>query len=474
MRQWQRVLARFFNKTWVELSIGVLILLSVGLTLAEFVFSTYEDGSPQQQLLPALQLANHLVSCVFIVELLLRFAAQPSPRRFFREYWIDILAVAPSLLPAFHAVRVMRVVRLLRILRLFGLVSRVHSNFPYIVRRGMVEYLTVCALWLMMVLVGTGAMLAFEGKAADHAGISVQDAFWFSVYSMFAGEPIPGAPQTVAGRIVSVFILFMGMTIFAMLTGTVSAFMVERLRTKGRSVDFDQLENHTIICGWNRKVEIIVAEHRAARPQGSMTMVVITEWDSEPPFVPPELQPYVCFLRGDFTRVSTLKQAGIDRAVTCIIVTDTSGGRSEQDADARSILAALTVEKLNPQVYTCAEIYNGDYATHLVMGGVNDYVVSSEYSAYLMAQSTMNRGMMGVINELMTNQRGNQFYRVSLPEKYQGRTYADLFHELKEKENAILVAIHRADGQVEVNPREGVVEPGDEIVVIAAQKLRLR
>ncbi len=64
----------------------------------------------------------------------------------------------------------------------------------------------------MTVLFGTGAMILFEGGGASNSeqSFDLQSSFWFSVYSLFAGEPIPGPPKTIGGKIVAVFVMFMG------------------------------------------------------------------------------------------------------------------------------------------------------------------------------------------------------------------------------------------------------------------------
>ncbi|MBP89615.1 MAG: hypothetical protein CMJ64_23375 [Planctomycetaceae bacterium] len=267
--------------------------------------------------------------------------------------------------------------------------------------------------------------------------------------------------------------MFMGLTIFAMFTGTVSAFMVERLRAEGRIVNWEQLEDHVIICGWNSKAEIIVREFRAFQTANDMPIAVIAQFDGEPPVVSSDVQRHVQFLNDDFTRVAALEQAGVHRAKTCIIMVDTSGGRSEQDADARTILAALTVEKLNPAVYTCAELMNRSYASHLQMGRVNDFVVSGEYGAYLLAQAAMNGGLMEVFSELLTYQHGNEFYRMALPLEWQGKTFMELFVDLKQTHNAVLVAVHTESGEMIVNPPEHIFASGDEVVVIAEHEISL-
>lgn len=469
--KWQRALSRFFARTSVELTIGLLILVSVLLTLVEFTLESPHVKSDPDPGIESLRRVNDLLTWVFVVELTLRFIAAPVKRRFFREYWIDIIAVIPWC-RIFRGLRAIRLLRLIRILRLWGFTSRAASNFPYVLRRGAIEYLLVMGLLILTVIFGTGAIMHFE-RGHDQPGEAASKAFWFSTYSMFAGEPIPGPPRTIGGRVVAVFIMFMGLTIFAMLTGTVSAFMSERLRREGRSVDTRHLSDHVVICGWSNKALIIIEEFLAAHQGDDVGIVAIAQFEEELPDLPPKLQGRVQFMRDDFTRISVLEQAGIERASRCVILADSRGGRSQQDTDARTILAALTVEKLNPEVYTCAEVHNRMYGSHLDTGNVNDYVVAGEHSAYLLAQAAMNKGLMEVFSELLTYRRGNQFYRIALPDSWTGKSFLDGMLELKRDHGAMLVAVCSADGNVLINPKSHTFEAGDDVVVIAERDIAL-
>jgi voltage-gated potassium channel len=297
------------------------------------------------------------------------------------------------------------------------------------------------------------------------------NSFWYSIYTLFAGEPTPIIPQTISGRIVTVFIMFMGLTLFAIFAGTVSAYMVDRFRAEGKVVNWDEIFDHVVVCGWTSKTEIIIREYRADREFQMTPVVVVAQIDLDTSVIPTDIRDNVIFLNDDFTRVSALERAGIHRAKTCIILADTSGGRSEQDADARTILAALTVEKIAPQVQTSAELLHRTYGTHLDLGQVNSYVVSGEYGAYMLAQEAMNRGSMGVIDELLTCQRGNEFYRYPVLEKWVGMTFTDLMNELKTEHNAILVGVHPAGKKVIVNPVSHVFAASDQIVAISEEQI---
>lgn len=454
-RDWQQQLQYFFRRMSVELFIGGLIVTSVALTLLEL-------SLPETELRSTLIEVNYGITCLFAMELTLRFAAQPS-WQFFRKYAIDLISILP-LLRMLPFARLLRLFRLLRILRLLGIFSRYASSFPYIFRRGAIEYVIVSGLILLTVLFSTGALLTVEKDNEDVNTFG--EALWYSIYTLLSGEPISGPPKTIAGHLVVVGVMFMGMTVFAMFTGTVSAFMVERLSKEGRIVRWEDFNDHIVICGWNRKAEIIVLEYRVAERNRESPIVVVAEFDEEPEVTDPRLSSRVQFLNDDFTKVSVLEKAGIHRAKTCIILSDMAHHRSEQDADARTILAALTVEKLNPHVYTCAELNNRDYGSHLEMGGVNDFVVTGEHSGFLLAQAALNRGLMGVFSELLTHERGNQFYRLPLPDEWVGRSFFDLFMHLKQTRNAILVAVYDAKG-FHINPQDFEFAGGEHIIVIS-------
>lgn len=452
---------------------------------------------------------NEGITFVFIVELTLRFSAASSKRAFFSEFWLDIVATIP-MFRIFRSARALRLLRLIRLLRLLGIFARLSTHYPSIFRNSAADFIIVSGMLVIAVLFGTVAITHFENESSVKRGstgsaesqpmadaaepktilnlaanenapgddiaqneFTLQSSFWYSIYTLLAGEPIPGPPKTTSSRIVTLFLMFAGMTIFAIFAGTVSAFMVDRMRREGRVVEWDALSDHIVICGWTQKTKIIIDEYRASQSSRKVPIVVITELDTESFDQDVKSMPGVMFVHDDFTRVSALRRAGIDRAKTCLVLTDTTGGRSQQDADARTILAALTVEKINHEVYTCAELVNRNYASHLEAGNVNDFVVTSEYGAHVLAQAAMKRGLANVVSELLTYDQGNEFYRVEIPASWVGKSFDEKLVELRTQHDSILVAVHSANQPPNINPTEYMFETSDEVVLISRQRPKL-
>ncbi len=132
------------------------------------------------------------------------------------------------------------------------------------------------------------------------------------------------------------------------------------------------------------------------------------------------------------------------------------------------------MEKLKPNIYTCAELYNCEFSSHLQMGKVNDFVVTGEHSAFLLVHAALNRSMVGkVFTDLLTFKGDDQFFRLPTTPEWIGKPFLNLFIHLKTTCDAILVAVYDAEGRYYINPKHYVFEEGAEAVVIASRDIKL-
>jgi len=403
---WLPVLDKFLHSKKTDFLIIVLILLSITLIILEVsVSSSSPWASP-------LERAGNVLTGLFIIELSLRCLVASNKRRFFSNYWMDILAVIPVLRP----LRFLRVLRLLRVFRVGILLGRQVSFVGTIFREGLGEHVVIITVILMVVFCTSIALVWVEGND-NPAFAQLKGNLWWSTFSLIAGEPIGEMPQTLIGKCFLVFIMLGGITVFAMFTGVVCAIMQERLRMglEVKDVEMEQLRDHVLVCGWNRAGKLIIEELQAEHPSG---IVIIAELDRQPTMDYADIDfGRLFWLNEDYTSVAVLRKAGADRAGMAILLADKSKPRSDQDRDARTLLAALIIEKLNRDIFTCAELLNRDNETHLRMAGVEEVIVSDEYSGSLMASAAIHRGIVSVLNELLTHKYGNQFYKLPVPKE---------------------------------------------------------
>ena len=458
----QRRVREAMNHWVTEVLVAVLIVVSVALVLVEAAMQ------PQAAYFETVVWTNHVITGIFVFELSLRFYGEKRKTAFFRRYWYDIIAV----LPVFRAARILRVFRLLRLFR-FGVIairrlSRISRMFRYV----RVEYVIISFVALTVVLMGALSM-----RYAEPGVHTMQEAVWFAVMTLIAGEPIGADPGSTLGKVVTVTVMLGGLTVFAVLTGTVSAVMIDTFRDlKLRPVDLEDLEDHVVVCGWNQAGPLIVEE--LLNDKRFEHVVVVTELDTidEQPVV--QSHPTEVFtLEGDYTRVDVLENAGVARASYALLLADSSiEERSSQDRDARTVLAAMLTEKLNSDIYTTVQLLNRDNESSLKQIGVEEIIVSDEYVGNIMATVTKNRGIVSMLDELLTSKWGHQFFKDEIPEQLIGQQVSEAIVILKDDYDATLLGVDLNDpnarNPILVNPpKDLMLEEDHELFIAASESL---
>ena len=461
---------RFIHDSRTELVLVVLILLSVVLLVIEVALECAAEG-PSGACEP-MRLAGDVITGIFVVELTLRWYVAPSKRRFFRLYWLDILSLVPLL-------RVFRLLRALRLLRAGILVNRRLNAVSASIAASLGAQLGVLMILAGVILVGGLGIHLVEGKTNPEVG-TLGKAVWWSFFTLAAGQPIGSLPQSETGRLIAMAEVLGGITLFAVFTGVVSAFMIQRLRSglEVRDVELDELSGHTVVCGWNRAGLRMLEALQADPSLRERPVVVVAEFAEAPEA---ELKRVdrrrIYFHKADYTKIEVLEEVGIRRAAQAILLADKTIPRSDQDRDARTVLAALTIEKLNPTIFTCAQLLDRRNNVQLQVAGVEEVVVDDEVTGQLIASNVRNEGITDLFIELLTINVGNDVHKSPLPGAWDKLTFGEAGRRLKEQHDALLVGIERkTPGRPEtlINPPTSLVlSAGDKLIYLARKRPKL-
>lgn len=454
-----------------------LIVVSVLLMLVEVAFVR----DPAVELW--LERAGRAITAIFAVELSLRFWVAEKKSRFFRHYWLDLL----SLLPLLQAVRGVRVLRLLRIFRAGVLLNRYLAGFSGVLR-GVSSQGTVLVVVTLILVLTSATLLVQRETGAGFDDFS--DALWFSVFSLIAGEPVGGEPTTELGRWTTLVLMVGGLTVFGMFVGTVSATMAARLEhgIERYAMDPDELSGHILVFGWNNSAAVVLHELHSVPGPAALDVVVVTELADKPEDWPRELEATgrLYYHHGDYTRMGVLTAIAAQRASKAILLTDARIPRSDQDKDARTVLAALTLEHLRPEIRVIAELTSGDSEDLLRARGVEEVVVGDSYAGMILGSASRNPGLVRVLDDILSARSGNAFHTVQVPgdSPLAGGDVEGLRRVLGLDHHAILVSIEHGrrvtddgvevPGDVRVNPESSEpVHAGDWLVLISRDPVRL-
>lgn len=454
-----------------DLLLAALIVANVLALLLEIAFP---EGSISRLALVQL---NDAITVLFAVELGLRFWIAPCKRRFFRRYWTDLVAIVPVI----PGLGVLRVLTLLRITRAGAIVHRLIWRRRGGTRAPITELSSLATISALIVLIGAYTLHLARGQVGFDAP-GLEGSLWFSVYTLLAGEPIGGAVHGELGRAVTVALMLGGMIVFSVFTATLSGAMVHYLnrRLEQNPMEIEELSGHVLICGWNGSGAPLLQELFHAGEDDSRDVVVVTEGAHPPADLLPEGVPRekVYYATGDYTKVEVLRAMGIGRASVAMLLADSTGNRPRQDRDARTVLVALTIERLAPNAFVCAELHDAQHAPLLKLAGVEEVVISDWVTGVILGSVGRTQGLLSVLTDLFSVQQGNAFFKLPLPPSYAGWTVGAMHRLLKERYAAILVSVERhVPGkrcEQHVNPpHTDILQAKDILVVIAHNPLFL-
>ncbi|MBS2039924.1 ion transporter [bacterium] len=455
----RKKLRRLVQHNLFEVVVALAITISIGLMIPEICLTRDHPG------MKWVDLGQNFLTLFFVVELALRFLAARRKRRFFSEFWLDLLALVPLL----RVARFFRLLRLLRLYRLAGVASRNSALQSLLLGRAS-EYALVVFFLLFCLTTGTLGLTHFENPNAGLGKLAGN--FWVSLFTVAQSEYANQLPDSVGGKLVLLGLELCGLTFFAVLTATTSAFLLEKLRdgTVLQRMHLDDLEDHVMICGWNSGLESTIKQLQHHPNFCEREFVVIADRPELPELADLPFRHKVRLIRDDFTRVEVLQRCNVAQASVALIVSDIAQGRSRQDADARTVMAALTIEKLNPQVYTCAELSNAMNESHLRMGKVNEVVITQDLAGHLLARAAVSPSSWRALHELVQPSGSRPgFTSYPVTDDLVGRDFAALVSDWIGQKGILLVGVYRPSGETLLNPRRYSMAAGDELVGIPAE-----
>lgn len=465
------------NSTLFNFFIALLIILSFFLILGEFLLvpSLYRDE---------IIIASDFITYVFVFELILRFYAAPNKKIFFGNYWIDIFAVLP-VLRIFRTLRLLRLLRILRMGRAIIIILRQSGWLSRSIEKSFGNFSALFLTSVLLILCGTFGLLSVEPPPID---VNNQELLyenfskkaWLSAFMFINGEITDGLPVSLEGKFIAMLISTSGLVVFALLVGTISVSMTNFIKSKidSRDMEIQDLKNHLIICGWDRMGNIILHELEAVEEVWRNGVVIVAETDDDILKTSNLKNSSRLFhIKDDFTRIDILKKAGALNAKTAIVLADKGKNLGDQDRDARTVLAALTLEKLNPQIYTCCELLNSENSTHLSIAGVEEIISRTNITAGLFAATAIHGGLTTVISDILTHREGSYFKKISAPKELIGKKFIEALNYLKANNNATILAIDSVNENGKyiqhVNPsNDYIIKNKDKLVAIVNKESR--
>ncbi|QCZ95149.1 two pore domain potassium channel family protein [Salinimonas iocasae] len=300
--------------------------------------------------------------------------------------------------------------------------------------------------------------------AGEQALISqVEFVYWLAVTASTVGYG-DLSPVTTAGKvIVALFVIPVGLSIFAMVIGRIAAWVSDQWKKGLTGMKTLHINNHILVIGWNEKktmllLDLLLKERAdlAVKPD----IVLCVKADINNP-LPGQIE---------FIHVESFNNDNdMDRAC----VADAGVILIDNPSDDVTLTTALYCTKRNPDAHQVA-YFSDDSLVSLLQTHCPNVECTPSVAVEMLAKSVFDPGSSMLHHDLISVDAGQAQFSVALPEDCDTLTVGQLFINMKKHYDAIFIGF--APGGVYknmvVNPDSAVtVSANDTIFYIASARM---
>ena len=236
----------------LEAAVFISIIVIVALTALELTLPL------SAQMITWITVSDTIISLFLIAEFFLRLSLSEDKGWYFRRYWIDLLASIPfhqvlsfgPLVPAARFARLLRLLRLGRAVRVLLFAFRGLDKLFQTLQLNLLKRSLLIALALLFF--GALSISAVE-RGPEVAGMG--ESMWWSFATVVTGGFADlYNPSTLPGRIVTVGLVLLGLTVTGIFTASLTSVLVE---SESSRLEQNQQELETHLGVINQKLDLL-------------------------------------------------------------------------------------------------------------------------------------------------------------------------------------------------------------------------
>jgi voltage-gated potassium channel len=226
------------RRTSTEVVIGILATISIILVAVESLVNVSKGT------LIGIYVADFIICVIFAWDFIQRLRSSENKVRFFKTNGYEILAMIPAIalyalgtIPAIStALRSLRLIRVVRVVFMMARMRRAMSKSARFLQTS--HLLVTFGITISIIFIGAFAVLLLEGGSSSSQITNFSDAIWWTISTVTTVGYGDIVPYSVAGRIMGMVLMVVGIGIMASLISQVSASLVEsRIKQKSEKND---------------------------------------------------------------------------------------------------------------------------------------------------------------------------------------------------------------------------------------------
>ncbi len=288
-------------------------------------------------------------------------------------------------------------------------------------------------------------LIIFEFGRNENVG-NLFDGIWWAIITFSTTGYGDVVPQTVAGRLVAIITVFVGIGAVSLLSGSLASLLVDRnSRARRGLMDFKKIKSHLVICGWKDDMKDVLLDIVGlSNRYGAEDIVIVSNVQSE--LVEslkeePELKG-LKYVHGDYFSEMALTRASVTTASKVLILADTLESSAASEVDSKTVMTVLTVKAMSKEVYVCAEILDRKFESYLRQAACDEILFSRDFTRQIIAGTSATNGMSHIIHDLLSHaEGGSHIVTESIPAEFVNRSYDEFRQQFDVSNGRIILGV---------------------------------
>ena len=314
-------------------------------------------------------------------------------------------------------------------------------------------------LFLFLILLFSLVILITEKNNSDINNFF--DSLWFIIVSLTTTGYGDIIPSTNNGKLITLIAILAGIILTAIITGELASIIIEIREKRGKGLmNFSKKKNHIIICGWKNDFANFLKELINKNENLNISDIVLINNEQLENIQSILADPFLSsinYVHGEYFDEGVLIRGGIINAKKVLILADDTGRYSQSEIDSKNVMAVLTIEKINKNIYICAEIFDPKFKKYLQQSHCDEIILSKDFSKNIIINSISESGFSNIIQEFINPNKDTRLKTEIIDEKFIGKIFLELFNYYLEK-NIILIGILENIGNFYIRKTEAINE----------------
>ena len=291
-------------------------------------------------------------------------------------------------------------------------------------------------IYLSIVLI----IFIIEQSNPDSNIKSFSDALWYSIVTRTTIGYGDKYPVTGLGKIFALFFVLGSVGILGFVISQISNKIMKAMEEKKLGYNGTKFENHVVIINWNNFAQQIVLQIVNAGKK----VVIVTKVKEDVDYIYHNFDSKLVFvLFNDLFDNSAFQKVNIEKATSVLL---------NFEDDTENLVNLISLKNIHPETSYVVSLNNPSLKSTFQSLGVTFTLSKNEVAAKLVASYVFEPEVAKITEGLMSSASdiddlGMMQYKVIQTNEYLNFKCFDLFIELKQNFNMILVGISKFDGR---------------------------